>query len=127
MICYYDISLSSYKTGSAKVGSAWRRTGDKLIIQCLKNASETICFFFVSIVDDAHQKRTVIVSEISEVYAKLLEVTIQDPVVLGIIVGISFFSNSIPFSHSTCDRGCLPVERQSSPRSMHECRPFGHH
>ncbi len=118
MICYYGISLSSYKTDSAEVRSAWHGTGDKLVIQCLKNPSKTRCFFLCPLLTMLTKKEqsSSVKSQrgICEAFGS------NHPGPCGTWYNcrhIFFFSNSIPFSHSTCDCRCFPVERLSSPRS----------
>ncbi len=52
----YETSYISVREGQVllKSSAAWCGTGDKLVIQCLKNPGKTICLLFVSITDATH-------------------------------------------------------------------------
>ncbi|KAK0421743.1 hypothetical protein EV421DRAFT_1672300, partial [Armillaria borealis] len=85
MLYYYGVAFP-YETSYISVtesqvllksSAAWCGTGDKLVIQCLKNPDKNIA---------SSVGRTARLREIfKEAYAKLLEATIEDPVVLGTI------------------------------------------
>ncbi|KAK0466039.1 uncharacterized protein EV420DRAFT_1636623 [Desarmillaria tabescens] len=87
MLYYYGVSFSyetsyiSVREGQVlpKSSAAWCGTGDKLVIQCLKNPEKNIA----SSVDRTARLREIF----KEAYTKLLKATVQDPVVLGTIVG----------------------------------------
>ncbi|KAK0184680.1 hypothetical protein F5146DRAFT_1074476 [Armillaria mellea] len=77
----YETSYISVREGQIllKSSATWCGTGDKLVIQCLKNPDKNIA---------SSVGRTVRLRKIfKQAHAKLLEAPIEDPVVLGTIVG----------------------------------------
>ncbi|KAG7451934.1 Nucleotidyltransferase [Guyanagaster necrorhizus] len=77
----YETSYISVREGQVllKSTATWCETEDKLVVQCLTNPKSNIA----SSVDGTAKLRKIF----KEAYVKLSEVTIDDPLVLGTIVG----------------------------------------